>query len=162
MTGSGLSRSRRQAPPERASQLIIHSVGWRETNNAIGAATQRLRQLKQSINVPARLWPNNLRKRKMMSPGPSSLASRCVTRHVARTARTNRTIMLTSLRLCSCGSSGRGQHRLVPADAERFLVVLAVPVEQAGGESGPGHQRHDIGAVGPTARVFDNRTEATS
>src|SRR5262249_7496490 len=155
--GSRPSRSSRQAPPEIASQPISHSVGWRETNNAIGAATQRLRQLKQSINRPAGLWPSNLRKRKMLSPGPSSLASRWVTRQVARTARASRRIMSTFL--CPY-SSARGRKGLVAADAEGLLVVLTVPVKQAGSESGPGDERHDVGAVSPTAGVFDDGTEA--
>jgi len=48
------------------------------------------------------------------------------------------------------------RRRFVAADAERFLVVLGAPVKQAGSESGPGDQRHDIGAVSPTAGVFDD------
>jgi len=75
-TGSRTIRSSRQAPPETASHVTSHSNGMFETNSASGAAIQRLRQLKQSIILPATLWPNSLRNRKITSPGPSSLASR--------------------------------------------------------------------------------------
>ena len=40
-------------PPESASHDSSRSSGLRVIRRAIGAATQRLRQLKQSINLPA-------------------------------------------------------------------------------------------------------------
>src|SRR5215467_3730511 len=82
-----------------ANQQANHSRGLRETNKAAGAAIHRLKQLKQSISLPARLSPNKVRKRTIMSAGPSSLTSRCVTRHVARTATTKRKSKLHSIRL---------------------------------------------------------------
>ena len=89
-TGAPPSRCNRQAAPDSASQANSHSSGFRATKIAAGAAIQRLRQLKQSIICPARLSPRRERRRTIKSAGPSSLARRCVTRQVARTARTNR------------------------------------------------------------------------
>jgi hypothetical protein len=52
--------------------------------------------LKQSISLPIGRFPSHARNRTIRSAGPSSLASRCVTRQVARTARTNRVQKLAS------------------------------------------------------------------
>ncbi len=90
LTGCRPLRSSRQAPPESASQQNTHSTRLRDTKTAAGAAIQRLRQLKQSISSPKMLRPSNPRNRTIMSAGPSSFASRCVTRQVPRTARTKR------------------------------------------------------------------------
>lgn len=55
----------------------------------MGAATQKLRQWKQSINWPRIPLPRRARKLATRSAGPSSLASKWVTRQVARTVTTN-------------------------------------------------------------------------
>ena len=84
------SRSNRHAPPESASQLTNQTTGFVETNSAKGAATQMLMQLKQSMRLPINPSPSQRRVRKTISAGPSSFASRWVTRQVARTARRKR------------------------------------------------------------------------
>lgn len=89
MAGSCPSLSKRQAPPERASQQNSQSRGLVDTKRAAGAAIERLKHLKQSINLPARLWLSSARNLTIMSAGPSSLANRWVTLQVARTARTS-------------------------------------------------------------------------
>src|SRR5262249_48880138 len=80
----------RQAAPESASQLNSQPSSCCDTKSAAGAAIHRLRQLKQSIRLPAKPPPRRARNRTITSAGPSSLASRCVTCQVARAARTNR------------------------------------------------------------------------
>jgi len=89
ITGSCTARSNRQAAPERANHASIRSEGLRQVNKATGAATQTLRQLKQSISLPAEPLPRRARKRTTRSLGPSSFASKWVIRQVARTARRN-------------------------------------------------------------------------
>ena len=89
ITGSCTARCKRQAAPESASQMSSQSSGFRETKSATGAAIHRLRHSKQSISLPAKLCPKRTRNRTIKSAGPSSLASRCVIRQVARAARTN-------------------------------------------------------------------------
>ena len=101
-TGSVVIRSSRQAPPDTASQLISHSGGLSETNNAVGTAIQILRQEKQSISCPAKLRPSLARNLTIKPAGPSSYANRCVTRQVARTARTNRSMLVPT--------DGKGQQ----------------------------------------------------
>jgi len=90
ITGSWPKRSSRQAAPESASHVNSQSSHLCDTKSAAGAAIQKLRQLKQSISLPIRRSPSHTRNRTMISAGPSSLASRCVTRQVARTATANR------------------------------------------------------------------------
>ena len=80
-------RSNKQAAPESATHVSSKSNGLRETKNAIGTATHKLRHWKQSINLAASPFPKSARNLMMRSAGPSSLASRCVIRQVARTAR---------------------------------------------------------------------------
>jgi hypothetical protein len=82
-------RSSRHAAPDSASQAIRRSPGVAATRSAIGAATQKLRQWKQSISLPMGRVPSRARSRARRSAGPSSLARRWVTRQVARAARSN-------------------------------------------------------------------------
>src|SRR5437867_121338 len=82
-------RSNKQAAPDSANHVSSRSSGLRETKKASGSAIHRLRHWKQSISLPASPLPKRARSRTMRSAGPSSLASKCVIRHVARTARMN-------------------------------------------------------------------------
>jgi hypothetical protein len=90
ITGSCTTRSSTQAAPDRASHASTRSDRLRQVSNATGAATQTLRQLKQSISLPACPLPRRARMRRTKSAGPSSFASRWVIRHVARMPRTKR------------------------------------------------------------------------
>src|SRR2546425_1184213 len=83
-------RSNKQAAPDSANHVSSRSSGFAETKNAIGIATHKLRHWKQSINLATSPFPKRARNRTMRSAGPSSLASKCVIRQVARTARTSR------------------------------------------------------------------------
>ncbi len=82
--------SKRQAAPESANHVKSKSNGLRETKNATGAATQRLRHWKQSTSLPMNPMPKRARKRAIRSAGPSSLANKCVIRQVTRAASTSR------------------------------------------------------------------------
>jgi hypothetical protein len=61
ITESEPIRSRRQAAPEIANQLINLSRGALLAYNANGAAIQKLRQLKQSMRLPSEPEPSLLR-----------------------------------------------------------------------------------------------------
>ena len=84
-----------EIPSATSSRFFFHA------RQLIGTATQMLRQSKQSINLPIIPFPKRARTRARMSPGPSSLASRCVIRHVAKLARMKRSHALLSLMLWS-------------------------------------------------------------
>src|SRR5438046_2629825 len=89
-SGSRPIRSNKHAAPESANHAKNKSRGRRAMKNAIGAATHKLRHWKQSTNLPQRPPPSIARKRKIKSAGPSSFASKCVIRQVARTPKTSR------------------------------------------------------------------------
>src|SRR5258706_1503660 len=81
--------SNKQAAPDSANHISSRSSGRRETKKASGSAIHKLRHWKQSISLPATELPKRARTRTMKSAGPSSLASKCVTRQVTRMARMN-------------------------------------------------------------------------
>lgn len=82
------------AAAAKANQITRRSSGRPPTNSASGMATQRLVHLKQSKSPPQKLPPTRRRIAAIMPHGPSSWVNKCVTRHVASTASTNRKGML--------------------------------------------------------------------
>ena len=120
-SGGGAAKPLQQARPSRQRQPAYKpDYRVRETNNANGAATQMLMQLKQSIRLPMKPVAQARRNRKMMSAGPSSFASRWVTRQVARTARTK-----------ARSGDAVELHRLdplVPANAESHQILPGTTV----------------------------------
>ena len=123
LSGAPPIRSNRQAPPDSASHENTQVTNVVDTKSAAGAAIHRLRQLKQSIRLPTNPSPTRRRNRNMTSAGPSSFASRCVTRQVARTAR--RTV------------SGTVQTRSPNARRCRRSAGPRPPSDRSGRWSGP-------------------------
>ena len=151
MTGFSPSRSSKHAPPESASHEITHMSGSRDKKKAAGAAIHRLRQLKQSIRLPTSPWPNRPRSRTMISAGPSSFASRWVTRHVARTARTNR--IENSSAEPICGSAARWIGSLLHP-LKRDFTLLNHPHRRSREGGNPGRAT----SRGPWAPAFAGAT----
>jgi hypothetical protein len=92
-----VARSSKPAAPESASQPARPCCQPLANHTANGAATQRLRQWKQSSNSPNQLSPALRRRRAALPPGPSSPQSRWVTRHTASAASAHSNAFVSTL-----------------------------------------------------------------
>ena len=81
---------RRSSVNDRRDMSGAFADGCRVISIAIGSATHRLAQEKQSISCPSAPEPANRRRRTTTSAGPSSSTKRWVTRHVDKRAHHER------------------------------------------------------------------------